>query len=73
MNYLASKVVGDEVSLEELYTNLQQQRRIADQLKEELVSIRGRPTAATPRWSGRWSGAPRPSATKRRDGFLRMA
>jgi hypothetical protein len=41
MNYLASKVVGDEFALEELYKNVLQQRRIVDELKEELVSIRG--------------------------------
>lgn len=40
MNYLGTAVVGDEVSLRELYINLQQQRRIAEELKEELVAIR---------------------------------
>ncbi len=40
MNYLASKVVGDEYALQEMYLNLQQQRRIADEIKEELVAIR---------------------------------
>jgi hypothetical protein len=40
MNYLSSKVVGDEFSLEEMYKNLRQQRRIADELKEEQVAIR---------------------------------
>lgn len=41
MNYLASKVVGDEFALEELYKNVLQQRRVVEDLKEELVSIRG--------------------------------
>jgi hypothetical protein len=40
MNYLASTVVGDEHALQEMYRNLQQQRRLADELKEELVAIR---------------------------------
>lgn len=40
MNYLASKVVGDEFSLQEQYQNMQQQRRLAEELKEELVAIR---------------------------------
>jgi hypothetical protein len=41
LNYLASSVVGDEHALQELFKNLQQQRRIADELKEELVAMRG--------------------------------
>jgi hypothetical protein len=40
MNYLVSKVVGDEVSLQEMYQNLGQQRRIVEELKEELVFMR---------------------------------
>ncbi|GIH07944.1 hypothetical protein Rhe02_60110 [Rhizocola hellebori] len=40
MNYLASKVVGDEMALRELYQNVQQQRRVVDELKEELVATR---------------------------------
>jgi hypothetical protein len=40
MNYLATKVVGDEVSLQEMYLNLQQERRIAEELKDELVRTR---------------------------------
>ncbi|MBF6542598.1 carboxypeptidase-like regulatory domain-containing protein [Nocardia brasiliensis] len=40
MNYLATKVVGDEHALQQLYENLQQQRRIADELSEELVLVR---------------------------------
>jgi hypothetical protein len=39
MNYLSSKVVGDEVSLQEMYQNLQQQRRLLEDLKEELVEL----------------------------------
>jgi hypothetical protein len=37
MNYLASKVVGDDIALREIYRNLEQQRRLTDELKEELV------------------------------------
>lgn len=40
MNYLTSKVVGDEHALKEMYANLQQQRRILDKLSEELVVLR---------------------------------
>lgn len=40
MDYLATKVVGDEHALEELYTNLQQQRKILDQLTSELTVLR---------------------------------
>lgn len=40
MNYLASKVVGDEMALRELYKNVQQQRKVVDELKEELVATR---------------------------------
>jgi len=40
MNYLASTVVGDEHALQEMYRNLQQQRRLTDELKEELVTNR---------------------------------
>ena len=40
MNYLASKVVGDEVSLQEMYRNLKQQRRIVEELKDELIAMR---------------------------------
>ncbi|HKE83371.1 MAG TPA: hypothetical protein VKB50_06440 [Vicinamibacterales bacterium] len=39
LNYLSSKVVGDEVSLQEMYQNLQQQRRLLGDLKEELVEL----------------------------------
>ena len=40
MDYLASKVVGDEHALKELYDNLQQQRRILDLLTDELTVVR---------------------------------
>lgn len=40
MNYLATKVVGDEYALKQMYENLQQQRRIVDQLTEDLVLLR---------------------------------
>jgi hypothetical protein len=40
MNYLASNVTGDEFALEEMYLNLRQQRRLVDQIKEELVEMR---------------------------------
>lgn len=39
MNYLASKVVGDEFALAELYRNLQQQRRVVDETKNEVIAI----------------------------------
>lgn len=40
MNYLASKVVGDEHALSELYLNLQQQRRMLEELTTQLVTLR---------------------------------
>jgi hypothetical protein len=40
MNYVTSKIVGDEVSLQELFLNVEQQRRIVDEIKEEVVEIR---------------------------------
>jgi hypothetical protein len=40
MNYVTSKVVGDEFALRELSKNVEQQRRITDELKEELVATR---------------------------------
>jgi hypothetical protein len=44
MNYLASKVVGDEVALREMFKNVAQQRRIAEELKDELVALRDQST-----------------------------
>lgn len=41
MNYLASKVVGDDVALQEMFFNLQQQRSLVADLKEELLATRG--------------------------------
>lgn len=40
LNYVTSKVVGDEFALQEMYKNLEQQRRLANEIKEELVAIR---------------------------------
>jgi hypothetical protein len=40
LDYVTTKVVGDEKSLQELYENVQQQRRITEELKEELLEIR---------------------------------
>jgi hypothetical protein len=40
LNYLATKVVGDEVALQELYKNLQQQRRILEDLKDEVIAVK---------------------------------
>ena len=40
LTYLASNVSGDEFALEEMYRNIRQQRRIIDQIKEELVEMR---------------------------------
>ena len=37
--YLATKVVGDEVALNELYKNLEQHRQLVDDLKDNLLSI----------------------------------
>jgi hypothetical protein len=41
LNYLASAVVGDEHALREMHKNLEQQRRLAEELQDELVAIRG--------------------------------
>jgi len=40
MNYVTSKVVGDEFALKELLKNVEQQRRITEELKEELTQTR---------------------------------
>jgi hypothetical protein len=40
LTYLATQVRGDEYALEELHKNLEIQRRLIEQLKEELVAIR---------------------------------
>ncbi|HXK40408.1 MAG TPA: hypothetical protein VJ837_06275, partial [Candidatus Paceibacterota bacterium] len=40
MNYVTSKVVGDEFALKELLKNVEQQRRITEELKEELSEMR---------------------------------
>lgn len=40
MDYLITKVVGDEVALQEMFQNLEQQRRLLEELKDELVAIR---------------------------------
>jgi hypothetical protein len=39
MNYLSTKVVGDEVALRELYRNVAQQRDLVDSLKGDLAGI----------------------------------
>lgn len=39
MNYLSTKVVGDEVALRELYRNVEQQRSLVEELKGDLVAI----------------------------------
>jgi hypothetical protein len=39
MNYLSTKVVGDEVALRELYKNVEQQRNLVGELKGDLVAI----------------------------------
>ena len=41
MDYLATKVTGDEVSLQEMFNNVELQRRVADDLKEGIIAIRG--------------------------------
>jgi hypothetical protein len=40
MDYLATKIVGEEFALKEQYDSLQQQRRILDQLTDELTILR---------------------------------
>ena len=40
LNYLSTKVVGDEVALGELFKNVEQHRKLVDDLKDELISIR---------------------------------
>ena len=40
LTYLSTRIVGDEFALQELRKNVEQQRRIVDELKEELVAIR---------------------------------
>ena len=39
LNYLASKIVGDEVALRELFENLQQHRRLVEEVKDEVIAI----------------------------------
>jgi len=40
LDYLATKVVGDEVALQELYKNVEQHRRLVDELKDEFEALR---------------------------------
>lgn len=40
LNYLSSKVVGDEHALNEMYATLQQQRGVLDKLTEEVAELR---------------------------------
>jgi len=44
LNYLSQDVVGDEAALGELRKNVDQQRRIVDQLRQELSAVRDRAT-----------------------------
>jgi hypothetical protein len=44
LNYLTQSVVGDEVALTEMRRNVEQQRRIVDELREELTAARQRAT-----------------------------
>jgi len=39
LNYLSTKVVGDEVALRELFKNVEQHRKLVDDLKDDLISI----------------------------------
>lgn len=41
LNYLSTKVVGDEFALQEVFNNIQQQRRTVDDLKGEIIEARG--------------------------------
>ena len=40
MNYLSTKVVGDEVALRELNKNVEQQRNLVEELQGDLVAIK---------------------------------
>jgi len=40
IDYICNRVVGDEVALNELKKNVEQQRRLVSELKEELIFIR---------------------------------
>ncbi|MER5326964.1 hypothetical protein [Streptosporangium roseum] len=42
LNHLGEGVIGEEVALEELRRNVEQQRRIVDELRRELVAVRER-------------------------------
>src|SRR5262249_19167872 len=39
LTYLSTKVVGDEVALRELFKNVEQHRKLVEDLKDELISI----------------------------------
>jgi hypothetical protein len=70
MDYLATKVTGDEVALQEMFNNVQLQRRVVDDLKEEIVSIRsqvGRRYAALERSIARRAKA---IDTEESEGFI---
>lgn len=41
LDYVATRIVGDELALQELYDNLQQHRRLLDDLKVDLVAVKG--------------------------------
>jgi hypothetical protein len=40
LKYLSSNVAGDEVALKELRKNIEQQRRIVEELREQLIALR---------------------------------
>lgn len=44
LNYLSTKVVGDEVALRELHKHVEQQRRLVESLKDQLVTLGGQVT-----------------------------
>jgi hypothetical protein len=41
LTYLSTRIVGDEVALRELFENLQQHRRLVEDLKDEVIAIHG--------------------------------
>jgi len=67
--YLSTRCVGDDLAIKEMRKNVEQQRRLTDELKEELVSLRGqmsRRSQALDRAIDRQAGI----ASKGSDGFL---
>jgi hypothetical protein len=69
MNYLSTRCVGEDLAIKEMRKNVEQQRRLTDELKEDLVSLRGqvaRRSRALDQAIDRQAGI----AAKGNDGFL---